>query len=96
MTALSKSLWVVAAAGIVAGSILDFGGFAINPSWTVVLPFGVVAFGFFLISFALETEAAKFDLDEARGAQLAPAIRSAPAQTDVALIIPLPSAKSGH
>ena len=55
--------------GLVAGSIVDFGGFNLNPAWTVALPFGAVAYGLFLISYMLESEAAKFDEDESKKAQ---------------------------
>lgn len=53
-----------------AGSLVDFGGFDLNPAWTVALPFGAVAYGMFLISFMLEKESAKFDEDKAKELQL--------------------------
>ena len=56
--------------GLVAGSIVDFGGFNLNPAWTVALPFGAVAYGLFLISFMLEKEVAKFDEDQSKELQL--------------------------
>ena len=60
MTALSKTLLSVSVTGFVAGSIIDFGGFNLNPVVTVALPLGAVFFGLFLISFMLEKEMAKF------------------------------------
>jgi hypothetical protein len=66
MTTLSKTLLVVSVTGFVAGSVIDFGGFNLNPSWTVALPLGAVSFGLFLISFMLEKEMVGFDEDEAK------------------------------
>jgi hypothetical protein len=65
MTTLSKTLLAVSVTGLVVGSIIDFGGFNLNPSWTVAFPVGVVLFGLFLFSFMLEKEMAKFDEEEA-------------------------------
>ena len=69
MTTLSKTLLVVSVTGVLSGSIVNFGGFKMNPAWTVLLPFGAVAYGLFLISYMLESEAAKFDEDESKKAQ---------------------------
>jgi hypothetical protein len=66
MTMLSKTLLAVSATGFTAGSIIDFGGFSLNPSWTVALPLGAVCFGLFLISLMLEKEMAGFDAEQAR------------------------------
>src|SRR5476651_2555184 len=100
MTRLSKTLLTVAVTGIGAGGILDFGGFKINPAWTVVLPFGAIAYGMFLISFMLEKEMAKFDTDEARELQLIKDTRATLASklkpAVGSIIIPLPSGKFGH
>jgi hypothetical protein len=96
MTILTKSLLVVSVAGIVVGSFLDFGGFTVNPSWTVVLPFGVIGYGFFLISLALGKESAKFDLDKAGGSGLFQVTPAAPALTSFPLILPLPAGQFGH
>jgi hypothetical protein len=65
MTTLSKSLLEVCVTGFVAGIIIDFGGFNLNPSWTVALPIGAIFFGLFLFSFMLEKEMVKFDEEEA-------------------------------
>jgi len=94
MTTLTKSLLAVTVTGFVSGGIIDFGLFKVNPSWMVVLPFGAVSFGLFLISLALEKEAAKFDVDEAKGWQLIPATPAVPAP--LPLIPPLLSGKFGH
>jgi hypothetical protein len=100
MTKLSKTLLAISVTGLVAGSIVDFGGFNLNPAWTVALPFGAIAYGLFLISFMLEKEVAKFDEDEAKELQLIqdryPA--HAPKQKPAArpIIIHLPSEKFGH
>lgn len=67
MTTLTKSLLAVCVTGLAAGSIINFGGLDVNPSWTVVLPLGAVCLGLFLISLMLEKEAAKFDVEEAKG-----------------------------
>ncbi len=86
--------------GFVVGGVLDFGGFKINPVWTVALPLGAIAYGMFLISFMLEKEVAKFDEDEARELQLikdsyaTPAPKPKPASEPI--VIPLPSEKFGH
>ena len=96
MTTLTKSLLVVSVTGFVAGSIIDFGGFIVNPSWTVVLPFGAVSLGLFLISLALGKEAAKFDVDEAAGRPLIPVTPAAPAPIPLPLIQSLPTEKFGH
>ena len=70
MTTLSKTLLAVTITGLVAGGIIDFGGFNLNPVWTAALPFGAVFYGLFLISFMLEKEVARFDEDEAKELQL--------------------------
>jgi hypothetical protein len=70
MTTLSKTLLTVAVTGLGAGGILDFNGFKLNPAWAVMLPFGAIAYGMFLISFMLEKEVAKFDEDEAKELKL--------------------------
>ncbi len=59
MTTLSKTLLTVTITGLVAGSIIDFGGFNVNPVWMAALPFGAVFYGLFLISFMLEKEVAR-------------------------------------
>ncbi len=77
MTTISKTLLAVTVTGLVAGGILNFGGFNLNLAWAAVLPLGAIGYGIFLISFMLEKEAAKFDADEAKTLQLikAPARR---------------------
>jgi hypothetical protein len=70
MKTLSKTLLVVSATGIAAGSIIDFGGFSVNPSVTVALPLGAVFLGLFMISFMMEKEMAGFDAEEAGKLQL--------------------------
>jgi hypothetical protein len=65
MTALSKTFLAVSVTGFMGGSIIDFGGLSVIPALTVVLPVGAVFFGFFLISFMLEKEMAKFDQEKA-------------------------------
>ncbi len=83
-----------------AGSVVDFGGFKMNPAWTVILPFGAVAYGLFLISFMLENESAMFDQDKSNQAHLIYA-RVATAEPKAAPVIEptllqLLSRKSGH
>jgi hypothetical protein len=70
MKTLSKTLLVVSATGFTAGSIIDFGGFSVNPSVTVALPLGAVFLGLFMISFMMEKEMAGFDAEEAGKLQL--------------------------
>jgi hypothetical protein len=100
MTTMSKTLLSVTVTGLVAGSIIDFGRLNLNPSWEVVLPFGAIAYGLFMISFMLEKEAAGFDEDEEKELQLikdsysAPAPSQKPAEQPV--IIQLPVEKFGH
>jgi hypothetical protein len=100
MTTLSKTLLAVTITGLVAGSIIDFGGFNLNPAWTVALPFGAIAYGMFLISFMLEKEVAKFDGDEAKELQLIKDIYAMPAPKPKPaaqpIIIQLPWEKFGH
>jgi hypothetical protein len=79
MTTLSKTLLAVSVTGFVAGSIIDFGGFNLNPAWTVALPVGAIFFGLFLISFMMEKEMAKFDEEESMKMQLVQCISVAPA-----------------
>jgi hypothetical protein len=69
MTTLTKSLALTAGLGLIGGAILDFGGFAVAPFCTVILPFGAVAFELFLISLMLEKVMAEFDAEEAQKAQ---------------------------
>jgi len=63
------------------GSIIDFGGFNLNPAWTVALPFGAAFYGLFLISFMLEKEVAKFDADEEKELKLIQESYAAPAHS---------------
>ena len=98
MTTLSKTLLAVTITGLVAGSIIDFGGFNLNPAWAAALPFGAVFYGLFLISFMLEKEVAGFDVDEAKDLQFikdghpVPVLKPAVAP----VIIQLPWKKFGH
>jgi hypothetical protein len=61
MAILTKILLAISSVASVAGGILDFGRFKINPSLTIMLPMGAVFFGMFLISFMMEKEMTKFD-----------------------------------
>ena len=100
MTTLSKTLLAASVTGLVAGSVIDFGEFSLNPAWTAVLPFGAISYGLFLISFMLEKEVAKFDEDEEKELQFinegyaAPASRQKPAARPI--IIQFPTEKFGH
>ena len=100
MTALSKTLLAVTVTGLVGGSVIDFGGFNLDPAWSVFLPFGAIAYGLFLISFMLEKEVAKFDEDAAaelrwiKDTQNTAAPR--PKAVAATIIIPLPTEKFGH
>ncbi len=98
MTSLYKTLLAVSVTGFAVGGVLDFGGFRINPAWTVVLPVGAIAYGMFLISFMLEKEVAKFDADRElqliKDSHVPPAPKLKPAVRPI--IIPLPSEKFGH
>ena len=90
----------VSVTGLVAGSIVDFGGFNMNPAWTVALPLGAVAYGLFLISYMLESEVAKFDEDEAKELQSIQDRFATPELKETSIIQPaiiqLLSPKSGH
>jgi hypothetical protein len=79
MTIISKTLLGLSATGIVAGSIIDFSGFNVNPSWMVALPSGAVFLGLFMISVMMEKEMAAFDAEEAGRLQLALIKTPAPA-----------------
>jgi hypothetical protein len=98
MTTSSKTLLAISVTGLVAGSVIDFGGFNLRPAWDVALPFGAIAYGLFLISFMLEKEVAKFDEDEAKELRLIQDSHPAPRQKPAAgpIIIRLPSEKFGH
>jgi len=98
MTTLSKTLLAVTITGLVAGSIIDFGGFNINLAWAAALPFGAVFYGLFLISFMLEKEVARFDEDEAKELQLIKGRHPVPVQKPAVspVIIQLPWEKFGH
>jgi hypothetical protein len=100
MTTLSKTLLAVSVTGLVAGSVIDFGGFNLNPAWMVALPFGAIFYGLFLISFILEKEVAQFDEEEAEQLRLIQRSYHAPAPKQKPLIepiiIPFPSEKFGH
>jgi hypothetical protein len=100
MTTLSKTLLTVTITGLVAGSVIDFGGFNLDPAWTVALPFGAIFYGLFLISFMLEKEVAKFDEDEEKELQLIkdsyPAPAPKPRPVSRPIIIQLPTEKFGH
>lgn len=61
MKTATKISLAVSVIGFVAGSIVDFGGFEVNPMLMVILPVGAIFFGMFLISLVLENEVAKFD-----------------------------------
>ena len=100
MTTLSKTSLAVAIIGMVAGGILDFGGFKLNPVWAVVLPIGAIAYGMFLISFMLEKEVAKFNEEAAKELRWIKDTGDIPAPLPKAavrpIIIPLPTEKFGH
>lgn len=70
MTTLSKTLATISTTGFLAGGLVDFGGFNLNPAWTVALPLGAICFGAFLISFMMEKEMAAFDEEESRKLKL--------------------------
>jgi hypothetical protein len=100
MTTLSKTLLAFSVIGLVAGSIIDFCGFDLNPAWTVALPVGAIAYGLFLISFMLEKEVAKFEADEAKELQLIednyPASAPQRKPADQPIMIQLQLEKFGH
>jgi hypothetical protein len=64
MNTSSKTFLALSITGFAGGSIIDFTGYNVNPSWTVMLPLGAVFFGLFMISLIMEKEAAKFDEEE--------------------------------
>jgi hypothetical protein len=100
MTTSSKTLLAVSVIGLAAGSVVDFGGFNLNPVWTVALPVGAICYGLFLISFMLEKEVAKFDADEAKELQLIENNHSvsAPKRKPAVqtIIVQFPMEKFGH
>jgi hypothetical protein len=77
MTRLPKTLLAVAAAGLAAGGLIDFGGFNVVPAVTVVLPLGAVFFGMFMIALMLEQAMAEFAAETAEKMQR-PAAAPAP------------------
>jgi hypothetical protein len=70
MTKLAKTFVSASVAGLVAGGIIDFGGFNVVPALLLALPLGAVLFGLAMIAFMLEKEMAKFDAEEASKRQL--------------------------
>jgi len=64
MTIATKTFLAVSVIGFVAGSVIDFGGFEVNPMFTAILPLGAIFLGMFLISLILEKEVALFDKEE--------------------------------
>jgi hypothetical protein len=100
MTTLSKNLLAFSVTGLAAGSIVDFGGFNLNPAWAVALPVGAICYGLFLISFMLEKEVAKFDADEAKELKLIENNHreSAPTRKPAAqtILVQFPTEKFGH
>lgn len=70
MKNLPKTFLALSVAGFLAGSIIDFGGFNLSPSWAVALPLGAVFFGLWLISLMLEKEMTQFDEEEMKKLQL--------------------------
>jgi len=100
MTTLSRTLLAVTVTGLVAGIIINFGGFNLDPAWDVALPFGAISYGLFMISFMLEKETEKFDEDEAKELQLikdsypAPAPKQKPAVEPI--VLQLPTERFGH
>ncbi|HEV2330334.1 MAG TPA: hypothetical protein VGY56_16250 [Verrucomicrobiae bacterium] len=66
MTALSKTLLAVAITGLTSGIIVACYGENVSPlALTLMLPLGAVAFGLFLIVFALQKEVAVYDQEQA-------------------------------
>jgi hypothetical protein len=71
MTTATRTFFAISLAGFVGGSVVDFGGFEVNPMLTAILPVGAIFFGMFLISLILEKEIAKFDEEQAQRLALA-------------------------
>ncbi|HXC35261.1 MAG TPA: hypothetical protein VNV43_05260 [Candidatus Acidoferrales bacterium] len=66
MTTLSKILLAVAIVGLTGGIIVACYGENVSPLvLTLVLPLGAVAFGLFLIVFALQKEVSIYDQEQA-------------------------------
>jgi hypothetical protein len=64
MNRLSKSLLTGSLAMLAVGVFVSFTGMLISPVWTIVLPYGVILFDLFLISFIFQKEFAKSDQGE--------------------------------
>lgn len=79
MTTLSKTLLMVAIVGLTLGSIVACYYDARPLALAAVLPLGAVAWGLFLIVFALEKEVAVYDHEQAMK-NPAPRCNTAPAQ----------------
>ena len=61
----------ISVTGFAAGAVVDFGGFPVNPMWTVTLPIGAIFLGVALISLILEKEVAQYDEEQAKRIALA-------------------------
>jgi hypothetical protein len=71
MTTATKTCLAISVAGFIAGSIMDFCSFQVNPMFTAILPVGAIFLGMFLISLILEKEVAQFDAEQTQKLALA-------------------------
>ncbi|HEX3627007.1 MAG TPA: hypothetical protein VH280_16480 [Verrucomicrobiae bacterium] len=93
MNILSKTFLTVAIVGLAGGSVIAWLGDAPRPlALAAVLPLGVVAWGLFLIVFALQKEVAVYDREQAMKGP-APRGNTVPARNRNEIYSPSPTAQ---
>jgi len=73
MNRLSKSLLAGSLALLAVGFFVSYAPMRLSPVWTIVLPYGVILFGLFLISVVFQNE-----LTDTQRRKLTPQHRNAP------------------
>ena len=79
MTTATRTFAAISLTGFAVGAVVDFGGFTVNPMWTIALPIGAIFLGVALISLVLEKEIARYDAEQAQ--RIAAARRNIAAET---------------
>ena len=64
MKTFQKWVLLCAVMGLAVGTFVTLSHSYMAPAWSIILPIGVIATGYFLITLVLQNEAVKFDEDE--------------------------------